>query len=414
MNPHPGPYGSDSSLPAAAERTDPAPSPVEETSHSREDAQGPETGTNTGRKRTPGEGFREFLSLLSPRKGYLVTPLLLYVNVAVYVLMTLSGVNPMDPSVEDLIRWGANTPASLLGGEYWRLLTACFVHIGLLHLVMNMYALLYIGLFLEQLIGSGRFLFAYLVTGLVSSLVSVTWHDNMVGAGASGAIFGLYGLFVAVLLAHRSIDPQARKAMLTSVLIFIGYNLLYGLRGEVDNAAHLGGLIGGLAVGAVWLPVMRKQAGPRMRDVLVWIVPLGLLCGTFAVCEHLEQRRNPYAGIEAFLGRVSDIERRAIAEYSDGENLTLRQQIEENRAYLLHIDSCVTEARQALEQQPDDPANTEMRLYLRNILEYYRNRQRFSQLFIECSEAGTLEQCTDSLETLVRTSEQLLYLINQE
>jgi len=194
------------------------------------------------------EKLIEFTSLLTPKQDFFMSPILIIFCVLVYVSMVASGVHFINPTPESLVLWGANFTTLTFQGEYWRLLSNCFLHIGFIHLLFNMYALLYIGLLLEPVIGKLKLGFAFILTGVGASLVSLIWHDLIVSAGASGAIFGLYGVFIA-LLTTNIIDKENKGGILTSILIFVGYNLLLGLRGGVDNAAHVGGLISGLILG---------------------------------------------------------------------------------------------------------------------------------------------------------------------
>ncbi|MCH5686962.1 rhomboid family intramembrane serine protease [Niabella sp. W65] len=146
--------------------------------------------------------------------------------------MVANGVHFLNPEGETLVRWGANFKPATLDGQWWRLLTNCFIHIGILHLLLNMYALMYIGSLLEPYLGKARFLTSYLLTGIAASITSLWWHDLTISAGASGAIFGMYGLFLAMLTTDL-IEKEARKPLLTSIGIFVGYNLLYGLKGAL-------------------------------------------------------------------------------------------------------------------------------------------------------------------------------------
>ncbi|MFN8277178.1 MAG: rhomboid family intramembrane serine protease [Chitinophagales bacterium] len=203
------------------------------------------------------DDVKGFLQLFIPRAGYFVTPLLIDLNILLFVLMALTGVSVVDPSSKDLLRWGANLRSVTLAGDWWRLLTCCFIHIGIMHLLMNMYALMFIGLLLEPLLGKWRFISAYILTGVAASIASLWWHDNIVSAGASGAIFGLYGVFLA-LLTTNFIEREARQALLASIGLFVVYNLIYGMKGGVDNAAHLGGLCSGLLIGYALLPGLRQ------------------------------------------------------------------------------------------------------------------------------------------------------------
>lgn len=230
------------------------------------------------------DSVKGIFSLLVPREQYFVTPILVDINILVFIAMVVSGVHFIAPESMDLVTWGANFKPNTLGGEWWRLLTSCFVHIGIVHLLLNMFALVYIGMLLEPLLGRGLFLLGYLAAGIGGSITSLWWHDMTVSAGASGAIFGLYGLFL-VLLTTKLIAPEARKDLLTSVAIFVGYNLLYGLKGGVDNAAHIGGLLTGALFGVFLLPELRKAdevlTRPWKGGLAATVVILGLTAFVF-------------------------------------------------------------------------------------------------------------------------------------
>lgn len=178
---------------------------------------------------------------------------LLIANAAVFALMTFKGVPLLHPSAEAIRPWGANFGPLTLGGQWWRMLTAAFVHIGLTHLLVNAWCLWDLGFMAEQLYGGRTFLAVYLLSALSGSLVSVAYNPFVVSAGASGAIFGVAGALIATLyLGHIPAPPKALRASLVSLLVFAGFNLIYGFReGGIDNGAHVGGLVAGLLLGAV-------------------------------------------------------------------------------------------------------------------------------------------------------------------
>ncbi len=122
---------------------------------------------------TAKEKIMGLLSLLTPTEDHFVTTILLYINILIFIAMAVTGVNVLSPDNESLLNWGANFKPVTLDGQWWRLLTNCFIHIGLAHLVMNMYALLYIGLLLEPYFGKTRFIAAYLLTGISASVTSL-------------------------------------------------------------------------------------------------------------------------------------------------------------------------------------------------------------------------------------------------
>jgi rhomboid protease GluP len=223
-----------------------------------------------------------FFSIFKPTEGYFITPILINLNILIFIIMALTGVNIIAPDTESLLKWGANFRPSTLEGEGWRLITNCFLHIGIFHLLMNMYALLYIGLLLEPYLGKSKFIFAYLLTGIAASVASLWWHDLTISAGASGAIFGLYGVFIA-LLTTNFIDGAARKSLLTSIGIFVGYNLINGMKGGIDNAAHIGGLISGLVIGYAFIPSLKRPEALNLKISTIALLTAFILATSYWV-----------------------------------------------------------------------------------------------------------------------------------
>jgi rhomboid protease GluP len=179
---------------------------------------------------------------------FLATTIIAALNIIVFILMVAGGANVISPDMQTLIDWGANYRLVTLDGQPWRLLTATFLHIGLIHLLMNLYGLLFIGYALEPYLGPIRFAAAYLMCGILASLTSLAMHDNTVSAGASGAIFGMFGLYLALLLS-KTISTADSKRTVMNMLVLIGYNLIYGFKDGIDNAAHVGGLLTGFLIG---------------------------------------------------------------------------------------------------------------------------------------------------------------------
>jgi len=146
-----------------------------------------------------------------------VTPVLLGLNVAVFGLMLAGGIHPMAPTIDSLVQWGANYGPKTTNGEWWRMFTAMFLHIGILHLLFNMVALWNIGSFMERVLGPVGFVVLYLLAGLLGSVASVVWNPFVVSAGASGAIFGLYGGLLAFLVRHRDTASPASLAVVLPI-----------------------------------------------------------------------------------------------------------------------------------------------------------------------------------------------------
>lgn len=201
--------------------------------------------------------------LFWPSPPYVAVPLLIDLTVLVWLLMVGSGVSPTEPTGRQLAAWGSNVSTLTLHGQPWRLLTSLFVHGGATHLLLNMFSLWLLGLMLEQRVGAWRLLAVYLACGLAASLATVWYHAGGINStGASGAIFGLYGLMLVLLLSQKMVlDKSDRRAMLGLVLYLILSNLIAGLNGNIDNIAHVGGLLMGVLVAgplAVWS--MRQEA----------------------------------------------------------------------------------------------------------------------------------------------------------
>ena len=180
-----------------------------------------------------------------------LTTLLVGINVAIFLLMALTGVSPLAPTTQQLIKWGANWGPLSLGPQPWRMLTSNYVHGGLIHVFFNMWCLLNLGALAQRVFDRWTYLLIYTASGLAGSLLSLWWHPMVVGVGASGAIFGMAGALIAALyLGKLPIPKEAVKSTMKSLLSFAAYNLLFGLGAGIDNAAHVGGLLGGLGLGA--------------------------------------------------------------------------------------------------------------------------------------------------------------------
>jgi len=195
-----------------------------------------------------------------------ITTTLIGMNVAVYAAMVLTGVPPVEPLIPQLLKWGANYGPLSLGPDPWRILASTYVHAGIIHIALNMWCLWNLGFLAERIFDPWTYVSIYTLCGLAGSLASLWWHPGAVGVGASGAIFGLAGALIAALyLGHLPISKQAIQGTLRSLLVFAGYNLFFGAAVPgIDNSAHIGGLVAGLALGAVL--AKHLTAPPETRD----------------------------------------------------------------------------------------------------------------------------------------------------
>lgn len=191
------------------------------------------------------------------------------INAAIFVAMVVSGTHILSPDSASLIRWGANFGPKTLDGEWWRLLTSVFIHIGAIHILFNMSVLWDVGRFMERQIGSVRLAVIYLFSGLLASLASLAWNSFIVSAGASGAVFGVYGSLVALLLRVRGVPDAALHSLRRSALTFLVFNLAFGLVYQgIDMAAHVGGLVSGFLFGLalLWLPTRHRREKSTLRQ----------------------------------------------------------------------------------------------------------------------------------------------------
>lgn len=208
----------------------------------------PQPGTWTAADVQHNERFDRAMAT-TPRP--VVTPVLIAINVAVFVAMLAAGFSFTNASAESFLPWGADFGPLVTHGQWWRIVTAAFVHAGFIHLLANMIIFWIVGMFGERLFGRIAFTILYLFAGIGGNLASLAWQPFTVAMGASGAIFGLYGAVLAVLLLHRNTVPRHRIAAIAmSAAIFIAINLVYGLtQPNVDMAAHIGGLVTGFLLG---------------------------------------------------------------------------------------------------------------------------------------------------------------------
>ena len=237
------------------------------------------------------------------------TYLLVGINCAVFVAMVVSGVSAGSPGVDQLMKWGAdNAGAVLLGGEWWRIITAMFVHVGILHLATNMWCLWNLALLAEPLMGSVGVFAVYILTGAAGNLLStlVNWiiYHNApggpvfpAGAGASGAVFGIAGALIVLLKSNRHlpVPPLELKQLRKSVIYFAVLNLVLGLSISfgttvigsgihIDNMAHVGGFACGLLFAAPMVPRIGTPKAifeRRLRAAILMIVGILVLFGFY-------------------------------------------------------------------------------------------------------------------------------------
>jgi rhomboid protease GluP len=248
----------------------------------------PELPGSPGSSGSPGppgpEGPR--FAIVGPRRVW-VSPAIIALNVIVFVVMIASGASFITPSIEDLLKFGADHGPLVADGQWWRLLTNTFVHVGILHIGLNMWVFRSLGTAVERLFGNAAFALVYIASALGASITSMLWNPAGVSAGASGAIFGVAGAFLAFFLGHRQAMPTALfRSMTKSLVQFVAINTVFGfIVPGIDNAAHLGGLATGFVAGAVLNRDVRVTPTLDLRRVvrgtlliagllaIAWLIP---------------------------------------------------------------------------------------------------------------------------------------------
>ncbi|EHJ01541.1 Rhomboid family protein [Clostridium sp. DL-VIII] len=191
-------------------------------------------------------------------KNYnILTFILIGINIVVFLLTAFISGNIFDIDTRVLIYFGAKINILIDHGEIWRLLTCAFLHSGLIHIVCNMYSLYIIGPQIEQIYGIRKYLIIYLISCITASISSYFLNPNGIAIGASGGIFGLMGALLAFALIERN---RIQKKFLSSLLQIIAINLFIGLSiKNIDNFAHIGGLVGGIVSGYISYILVRKR-----------------------------------------------------------------------------------------------------------------------------------------------------------
>jgi len=244
------------------------------------------------------------------RRGWASAPatyLLVGINCAVFLGMVARGASIWMPTLDQLMQWGADRPNNvLINGEWWRIVTAMFVHVGIIHLATNMWCLWNLGLLAEPLMGSFGLFAVYILTGAAGNLLSTFYiwvrpiHDATgapfypAGAGASGAVFGIAAALIILLKSKRLPIPQFElKRLRKSVIYFAAINLIIGFSVnfgsgftgvEIDNSAHVGGFLCGLAFAAPMVPRIgsaRTDFQTRLRLAVVLVAFVLVLFGFY-------------------------------------------------------------------------------------------------------------------------------------
>jgi len=200
--------------------------------------------------------------------------------VAMFAFELARGASASGPTPLEMIALGGDFVPLTRNGEAWRLVTAMFLHYGVIHIGMNMVCLYQIR-FVERMLGRAEFLALYFAAGLIGGLASLATHPSAVSAGASGAVFGMFGAFTAVMVVRRKqMDPGAWQRTMRSLGFFFAINLVFGLaQSGIDVTAHIGGLATGFVGAYLLTKTARPTAKSLLRALVVAVVGAGIAFG---------------------------------------------------------------------------------------------------------------------------------------
>lgn len=282
------------------------------------------------------------------------TYLLIAINILVFLFIEYQG---SSTSTETLIKYGAKYNIAIMDGEYWRLITSMFLHIGTFHLLLNMLALYFLGTLTERIFGNSRYVTIYMIAGIAGSLASFAFNPA-VAAGASGAIYGLFGALLYFGWHHKEVFM---RTIGMNIFTILAINVIFGfIAPQIDVGGHLGGLLGGfIAAMAVGLP---NNKGLSKR-LIGWVICLGAIGMLFYYGINNEsvqeseilqlQRIQEYVKQEEF-EKIVPLATEALE--TNKENVLVAQLLfYRSYAYiqLQQIDEAVNDLEQAVQTMPD-------------------------------------------------------------
>lgn len=330
--------------------------------------------------------FESQLRAATPR--LFVTPLLIAANLAVFIWVSVMTHSLVNPDLAFMLQAGANYPPLTTTGEWWRILTAMFLHFGVVHLLFNMWILRDIGTFVERLVGNTGFAVGYVLSGFGGGVCSAIFLEATVSAGASGAVFGVYGMLLGFLIWHRGAIPKSElRAHRGNAIAFLLFNLVLGFSVPwIDMAAHLGGFATGFVCGLI---LSRDLSVSRTRVLLRSLTLAGIgLAACVAAVRELPERPPDLLMISEDLQRV---ESESVALYNSSmDALRTEQQTPEAAADLIRrrIAGRLPGLMQALKRVPTP--NPEAEQYRQALLEYLRLREEGWRLIAEAVETNSL------------------------
>ena len=243
--------------------------------------------------------------------GHQITFFLLLLNAIWFGVMYIKGVDMKYPSPEDITKWGGNTKDLVASGEWWRLLSNLFVHIGIWSLLVNLFGLYFIGVMVESILGRIKFLIAYLCCGILGSLASLYFSGEGVTAGASGAIAGMYGVFIAFATTNY-INKKFNWIWAAGLLLFAAFNIFTKGPLQIDRDANVFGLLAGIIIGYLFYFFHFKRnlarAGGTRITVEIMIIVI------FLILFYIKSVKNDSPAFEKAIMKLNQIELKAMTQ----------------------------------------------------------------------------------------------------
>lgn len=327
----------------------------------------------------------------------LVTLSLLFANLIVFAICWFVIGTFNDPAwTQGLLFNGAEFAPLTLDKEWYRVFTHMFLHGSFLHLAFNMYALFTVGSEVERITGPIKFLWIYFLCGITASLASLYFNLFVIGVGASGAIFGLFGFSLVVQIAESKKQDKPIAPLLINFVIFLGVNLLYAKTLNADNAAHMGGLAGGVILGGASL------LNTSYKKVKAEYLLLALSIACFIALPRYQVR---YFHFFQSVLAVEDSMRQVFRK----PNLRDEDYLQYLKRYELYWDS----TRMLLEQQTDLPETLHQDTFrLRRYLHLRRQENTFRMQMLE-RETYRYMDSIEWIQQQIQPYFQLDYVLNQ-
>ena len=327
-------------------------------------------------------------NLRASAKTVFFTKLILIINVFLYLGVSWASEDFKNSNAVVLLEMGANAGDKIFDGESWRVISSMFLHGGFFHLFMNMIALWVIGGIVERLLGNFSYLLVYIFSGVIGSLFSLYSHHSLaIGVGASGAIAGIFGSLVMFAL-QKKIPGFISASILKNAIFIIGVNAVIGLSvPQIDNAAHLGGFLGGFFMTYFIGQDLKNINKPKRRFVAVTVSIVLSICIYFLwkpIGDENKSNKPPDAKYIDAIDKFNELKKRNMVELDKLFYKYMNGQITKDEAMtgfkLKHVEfmeSKKQELKKALKGYGDDAFYTYLQLYFRYYDIYFKQVRKY-------------------------------------